>query len=137
MTNTVIQVRNSGTASATPSLGVIAIGELAINYADGIIYYKTSSNTLGSIKTTQVSGLDTEIQFNDSGSFSSNSAVTFNKAQSTVTVPRLSVRGAYALPIADGAAGTVLTTDGSGAVTFVATSGATIGDVLALSIALG
>jgi len=135
MANTVIQVRNSGTGSATPSLGVIAIGELAINYNDGIIYYKSAANTLGSIKTTQVAGLTTEIQFNDSGSFSGNSAVTFDKAQSKVTVPGLSVRGTYSFPIADGAINTVLTTNGSGAVTFAAT--AAIGDVLALAIALG
>ena len=137
MANTIIQVRNSGTASGQPSLGVIAIGELAINYADGILYYKTSANTLGSIKTTQVAGLDTEVQFNDSGSFSGNSSVTFNKTSSTFTVPKLSVRGAYVLPIADGAADAVLTTDGAGVVTFAASTGASIGDVLALSIALG
>ena len=134
---TEIKVLNSGTASAVPSLGVIAIGELAINYSDGIIYFKTAANTLGQIKTTQVAGLNTEIQFNNSGSFAGNSAVTFSAAQSKVTVPGLSVRGAYSLPIADGSAGTVLTADGSGAVTFAAASGATIGDVLALSIALG
>ena len=60
---TEIKVLNSGTASAVPSLGVIAIGELAINYSDGIIYFKTAANTLGQIKTTQVAGLNTEIQF--------------------------------------------------------------------------
>jgi hypothetical protein len=42
MANTVIAVRSSGTAAATPSLGVIANGEIALNFADGIIYYKTS-----------------------------------------------------------------------------------------------
>jgi hypothetical protein len=49
MANTVIAIRSSGTAAATPSLGVIANGELSINYADGILYYKTAANTLGSI----------------------------------------------------------------------------------------
>jgi len=79
MANTVIAIRSSGTTSRTPSLGVIANGELSLNYADGILYYKTSSNTLGSIRTTQPSGLTTEIQFNDAGSFGSNSNFTFNK----------------------------------------------------------
>ena len=65
MANTTIALRSSGTAAAVPSLGVIANGEIALNYADGIIYYKTSSNTLGSIRTTQPAGLTTEIQFND------------------------------------------------------------------------
>ena len=79
MANTVIAIRASGTAAATPSLGVIANGEIALNYADGIIYYKTSSNTLGSIRTTQPAGLTTEVQFNDAGSFGSNSGLTFSK----------------------------------------------------------
>lgn len=79
MANTVIAIRASGTAAATPSLGVIANGEIALNYADGIIYYKTSSNTLGSIRTTQPAGLTTEVQYNDAGSFGSNSRLTFSK----------------------------------------------------------
>ena len=57
MANTVIALRSSGVASNTPSLGVLANGELSINFADGILYYKSSSNTLGSIRTTAVSGL--------------------------------------------------------------------------------
>jgi hypothetical protein len=69
MANTVIALRSSGVASNTPSLGVLANGELSLNFADGILYYKSSSNTLGSIRTTQVAGLNTEVQFNDSGSF--------------------------------------------------------------------
>lgn len=87
MANTVIAIRSSGTAAATPSLGVIANGEISLNYADGIIYYKTSSNTLGSIRTTQPAGLTTEIQFNDAGSFGSNSGVTFNKSTGYFKAP--------------------------------------------------
>ncbi|MCX8482935.1 MAG: hypothetical protein ORN50_05090, partial [Crocinitomicaceae bacterium] len=62
MANTVIALRSSGVASNTPSLGVLANGELSLNFADGILYYKSSSNTLGSIRTTAVSGLTTEVQ---------------------------------------------------------------------------
>jgi hypothetical protein len=87
MANTTIALRSSGTAAATPSLGVLANGELSINYADGIIYYKTASNTLGSIRTTQPAGLTTEIQFNDAGSFGSNSGSTFNKTTGVFTAP--------------------------------------------------
>jgi hypothetical protein len=86
MANTTIAIRSSGIASNTPSLGVIANGELSINYADGILYYKTSSNTLGSIRTTQPAGLTTEIQFNDAGSFGSDSGLTYNKTTDTITV---------------------------------------------------
>lgn len=44
MANTTIQIKKSGTASAVPS--VLANGELAINFADGKIFYK---NVTGSI----------------------------------------------------------------------------------------
>jgi hypothetical protein len=86
MPNTVIAIRSSGTAAATPSLGVLANGEISLNFADGIIYYKTSSNTLGSIKTTQPAGLTTEVQFNDAGSFGGDSGFTFNKTTKALTV---------------------------------------------------
>jgi hypothetical protein len=86
MANTTIALRSSGTAAATPSLGVLANGELSINYADGIIYYKTASNTLGSIRTTQPAGLTTEVQFNDAGTFGSDAGLTYNKTTDTLTV---------------------------------------------------
>ena len=84
MANTVISLRSSGATSNTPSLGVLANGELSLNFSDGILYYKTAANTLGSIRTTQASGLNKEIQFNDSGSFGSNASLTFDKANTTL-----------------------------------------------------
>jgi len=91
MANTVIALRSSGVASNTPSLGVLANGELSLNFADGILYYKSSSNTLGSIRTTAVSGLTTEVQFNDAGSFGANSNFTFNKTLATLNVKNINV----------------------------------------------
>ena len=91
MANTVIAIRSSGTAAATPSLGVIANGEIALNFADGIIYYNISSNTLGSIRTTQPAGLTTEVQFNDAGSFGANSGFTFSKITGALTVKSISL----------------------------------------------
>ena len=91
MANTVIAIRSSGTAAATPSLGVIANGELSLNFADGILYYKTSSNTLGSIRTTQPAGLTTEIQFNDAGSFGSDAGLTYNKTTDVLKIGRAHV----------------------------------------------
>jgi hypothetical protein len=40
----VIKLKNSGTANSAPTS--LEVGELAINYADGILYYKNSSNTI-------------------------------------------------------------------------------------------
>ena len=91
MANTVIAIRSSGVTGNTPSLGVLANGELSLNFADGILYYKTSSNTLGSIRTTAVSGLTTEVQFNDAGSFGANSNFTFNKSIATLNVKNINV----------------------------------------------
>ncbi len=89
MANTVISLRSSGVSSNTPSLGVLANGELSLNFADGILYYKTAANALGSIQTTQPSGLNTEIQFNDSGSFGANSSLTFNKTTGILSTNNL------------------------------------------------
>jgi hypothetical protein len=43
MANT-IKIKNSGTASAAPS--TLEHGELGLNYADGKLFYKNSSNTI-------------------------------------------------------------------------------------------
>ena len=108
MANTVISLRSSGVASNTPSLGILANGELSLNFADGIIYYKTAANALGSIRTTQASGLNKEIQFNDSGSFGANAALTFDKANTTLTSNNI-----VANTITAGAGGYVQFSDGS------------------------
>ena len=151
MANTVIALRSSGVASNTPSLGVLANGELSLNFADGILYYKSSSNTLGSIRTTAVSGLITEVQFNDAGSFGANANFTFNKTIATLNVAKINVTsttvstsnitGALTVSGGVGVKGNV-SADGivfpdNTRQTTAASGGASIGDVLALSIALG
>lgn len=91
MSNTRITLHSSGVSGNTPSLGVLANGEVSLNFADGILYYKTDSNTLGSIQTTEPSGLSTEIQFNDSGSFGSSNALTFNSDTRTLNVENIHI----------------------------------------------
>lgn len=86
MANTVIALRSSGVASNVPDVGSLANGEVAINFADGILYYKTDTGTLGTIQTAQPGGLDTEVQFNDSGSFGGDSGFTYSKTTDTLTV---------------------------------------------------
>lgn len=44
MANTVIQLKKSATPSATPSS--LANGEIAINYADGKLFYKAANGTI-------------------------------------------------------------------------------------------
>lgn len=49
MANTVIQLKKSSTPAATPSS--LANGELAINYADGKLFYKNSAGYIVEIST--------------------------------------------------------------------------------------
>ena len=63
----IIKIKNSGTASSVPSS--LEHGELAINYADGKIYYKNSSNSItefssgGSGSSSTTENTDTLIRF--------------------------------------------------------------------------
>jgi hypothetical protein len=167
MANTTIALKQSGATGNTPSLGLLDTGELALNFADGILYFKTSSNTLGSIRTTQPSGLSTEVQFNDAGSFGGDSGFTYDKTTGTITVETAAIIGGMnvtsAVQSAFNQANTANSTDfttvnvtpgtygnattllsvtvaANGRLTNVTTQSfeaATIGDVLAISIALG
>lgn len=49
MANTVISLKKSSIPSATPP--DLANGEIAINYADGILYYKAANGSIASIST--------------------------------------------------------------------------------------
>ena len=49
----VIKIKNSGTANSAPTS--LEAGELAINYADGDIYYKNASNAIVKLNTADVS----------------------------------------------------------------------------------
>jgi hypothetical protein len=40
----VIKIKNSGTSNAAPTS--LEYGELAINYADGVLFFKDSNNTI-------------------------------------------------------------------------------------------
>ena len=40
----VIKLKNSGTANTAPAS--LEYGEIAINYADGVLFYKNASNTI-------------------------------------------------------------------------------------------
>jgi hypothetical protein len=52
MTNTVL-IKRSGTANSAPTAGQLLPGELAINYADGNLFYKNSSNVVTVIASNQ------------------------------------------------------------------------------------
>jgi len=52
MTNTVL-IKRSGTANAIPSSGNLSLGELAVNYTDGNLFYKDNLGTVKVIASNQ------------------------------------------------------------------------------------
>lgn len=66
MTASIIILKNSGEVGREPVAADLDYGELAINYADGKLYYKDSANTVesftsdpGTVKSVEVSGGNT------------------------------------------------------------------------------
>ena len=88
MANTVIQLKNSGALGNTP--GTLQPGELAINYADGKLYYGNQTNTAILFDViTEPTGLNQEIQFNDSGAFGASANLKFDKTTKTLTTDNI------------------------------------------------
>ena len=56
MSNTIL-LKKSGTANAIPASGNLALGELAINYADGNLFYKDGAGTVKVIASNQFSSV--------------------------------------------------------------------------------
>lgn len=114
MANTRVLLKKSSVASRVPTTNDLEYGEVAINYADGRLYYKDSSNNIKYfLESTQLSTASTLDDVTTNGSSTTNS----------VTVGGLSIGSAYTLPTSDGTANQVLSTDGSGNLTFVDQSG--------------
>ena len=77
MSNTAIQLKKSGATGNTPS--GLSYGELALNYADGKLYYGNAVNTPILFDViTEPTGLNQEIQFNDSGAFGASANLKFD-----------------------------------------------------------
>ena len=88
MANTIIQLKNSGASGNTPT--TLAPGELAINYADGKLYYGNAVNTPILFDViTEPTGLNQEIQFNDSGAFGASANLKFDKTTKTLTTDKI------------------------------------------------
>ena len=84
-TQTTIALKNSGSTGNTPSLMDLAYGEVAINYADGKLFYKTSADSLGSYSLL-VPGITGDVVFNDGGVYGTNASITFDKATANLAV---------------------------------------------------
>jgi len=87
MANQVI-LKKSSVTTRVPVAGDLTYGELAINYADGVLYYKKPDNTIGSISGT--AGATTGVLTIGTGltgtSFNGSSAVTIAIDSTVVTL---------------------------------------------------
>jgi hypothetical protein len=78
---TPISLYYSATASAVPLAANLTAGELALNTADGKLYYKNSSNAvtlLASATSTIAAGSNTQLQFNSSGVLGASASLTWS-----------------------------------------------------------
>ena len=78
---TPISIFSSATASAVPLAANLVQGELAINTADGRLFYKDSAGvvqTMASKATGAIGGSTTQVQFNSSGALAGSANLTFN-----------------------------------------------------------
>jgi hypothetical protein len=78
---TPISLYYSATAASVPTAGNLVAGELALNTADGRLFYKDSAGvvqTLASKSTGTIGGSTTQVQYNSSGSFAGSANMTFN-----------------------------------------------------------
>jgi hypothetical protein len=93
MSNTIIELRHSYVTGNVPSS--LANGEIAINTYDGKLFYRGGvSNTVQTIERFEgPAGLDTEIQFNDSGVLGSDSDLSFNKTTDVLSAKNIVVSG--------------------------------------------
>jgi len=73
---TPIQLYRSSTAGATPSASNLVAGELAINTADGKLFYLNNLNVVQLIGSP--AGSNTQVQYNNAGAFGANANFTFN-----------------------------------------------------------
>ena len=90
MANTTIQLKHSTITGNVPSS--LANGEISINSRDGKFFYSTPAGVV----TTHYpylgpSGLNQEIQFNDSGVLGSNSNLAFDKSTGIFSTKQISI----------------------------------------------
>ena len=92
---TPISIYYSSTAAAVPTAGNLVAGELAINTADGKLFYKDSAGVVqviaGKAGAGVAGGSNTQVQYNSSGSLAGSANMTFDGT--TLTTAGLSDSG--------------------------------------------
>ena len=85
---TPIQIYQSSTAANVPLAVNLLAGELAINTADGKLFYKDSGGvvqTMATKGTALIGGSNTQIQYNNAGTVAGSANLTFNGTVLTVS----------------------------------------------------
>ena len=158
---TPIQLYYSTTGAAIPLAANLLPGELAINTNDGKLYYEDSGGTvqtLASKGTGTIGGSTTQIQFNNSGALGGSANLTWDGSNvqigsqgdlrfadsdssnyAAIQAPAtISANYTLTLPTTDGDANQVLTTDGSGVLSWTTpSSGVSKGQSIAFALIFG
>ena len=158
---TPISLYYSSTTTNVPTSGNLVNGELAINIADGKLFYKDNGGTVQTLATKAtgtIGGSTTQVQYNSSGALAGSANFTFDGSnvqigsqgdlrlgdsdnsnwvalQAPATVAS---NVTWTLPNADGTSGQVLSTDGSGALSWTTpSSGISTGKSIAMAMIFG
>jgi hypothetical protein len=79
MSNTIL-LKRSGNAAAVPLAANLSLGELSLNYADGILYFKNSSNIVTVLANANALSATQLVNGNSNVVVSSSSNVTISSA---------------------------------------------------------
>lgn len=131
---TPIQLYRTATASAAPSAGNLADGELAINTNDGKLFYKDNLGAVQTIATKATAALTIPITVSNGGTgLTTTTAYGLIAAGTTATGNFQQVSGT-------GTSGQILTSNGAGALPTwqnAPATGATKGQAIAFSLIFG
>lgn len=112
MANT-IKLKNSGTSSNVPSS--LEYGELAINYADGKLFYKDSGGSIVEFTAAaSPAGSDGQVQYNNGGSFGGASGLHYDDGNDRVGIGTTSPATQLQLSGSNGREALRLSGDGGG-----------------------
>ena len=134
----VLKPKKSETASAVPTTGDLAVGEICVNVADRKIYTRKSNNSIVVVG----SHIETDVGGTSVGGDVTGTVSNIQIGSNTITATELADNsvGITELNVSDGTSGQILKTNGSGTLSFT-DSGATLqqatSKAVTMAIALG
>ena len=134
----VLKPKKSETASAVPTTGDLAVGEICVNVADRKIYTRKSNNSIVVVG----SHIETDVGGTSVGGDVTGTVSNIQIGSNTITATELADNsvGIIELNVSDGTNGQILKTNGSGTLSFI-DPGATLqqatSKAVTMAIALG